>query len=94
MAISTIRTTYALDAQTERTLEQIARRWGVSKSEALRRSIRAAARQSFSESVDTLQALTELQESLGLSRRAAQAWLRRAQQQRRASAARQEARGF
>lgn len=43
MATTTIKATYSLDPDTVRLLERTARRWRVSKSEALRRAIRAAA---------------------------------------------------
>ena len=43
MAVTTIKSTYSLDVETVRTLEMLARRWDVSKSEVLRRAIRAAA---------------------------------------------------
>ena len=43
MAIPKIKSTYSLDVETVRTLESLARRWDVSKSEALRRAIRSAA---------------------------------------------------
>ena len=43
MAVTTIKSTYSLDVETVRTLESLARRWNVSKSEVLRRAIRAAA---------------------------------------------------
>src|SRR5438128_90678 len=39
----TIRSTYAMDVETVRTLERMARRWRISKSAALRRAIQAAA---------------------------------------------------
>ena len=43
MAITTIRSTYALRIETVRQLNLLAERWGVSKSEALRRAIGEAA---------------------------------------------------
>jgi Ribbon-helix-helix protein, copG family len=43
MATPTIKSTYTLDLDTVRALEDMARRLGVSKSEALRRAIRLAA---------------------------------------------------
>ena len=43
MANPTIKATYTLDVETLRVLERAAKRWGVSKSEALRRAIRASA---------------------------------------------------
>jgi hypothetical protein len=42
MAKITVRSTYALDPETVDSLGRIARRWGVSKSEALRRIVNAA----------------------------------------------------
>ena len=42
MAIPKIKGTYSLDAETVGALERVARRWGVSKSEALRRAIKAS----------------------------------------------------
>ena len=41
MASMTVRTTVAFDPATAARLERLARRWGVSKSEALRRSLAA-----------------------------------------------------
>ena len=43
MTIHRIKGTYSLDAGTVRELDRLARRWKTSKSEALRRAIRAAA---------------------------------------------------
>ena len=57
MAITTIRSTYALDVETMQVLERIAHRWKVSKSEALRRAIRAAEGQKPPAADDALQAL-------------------------------------
>jgi gamma-glutamylcysteine synthetase len=41
MATPMVKSTYALDAETLTALEQMAKRWGVTKSEALRRAIPA-----------------------------------------------------
>ncbi len=41
MTATTVNTTYAMDEETQRALESLARRWGVSESEALRQAIRA-----------------------------------------------------
>ena len=38
MAVTTIKSTYSLDVETVRTLETLACRWNVSKSEVLRRA--------------------------------------------------------
>jgi hypothetical protein len=75
MANPTVKETYSLDVQTVRVLERVARRWGVSKSEALRRAIRA------SESIAAdpqmpLAALDELQAVAEVSAAAAAAWNR------------------
>lgn len=43
MAIPKIKATYSLDPETIALLERVSRRWGVSKSEALRRAIQALA---------------------------------------------------
>jgi len=45
MATMTIRTTVAFDPATVARWERLARRWGTSKSEALRRALEAAERQ-------------------------------------------------
>jgi predicted transcriptional regulator len=44
IASVTIRSAYALDRETVSRLDNLARQWNVSKSEALRRAIRAADR--------------------------------------------------
>ena len=92
MAITTIKSTYALDVETVRMLEEIARRWEVSKSEALRRAIRAAADQAPGAGQGALEALDELQASTGLIPATARAWARRVRTERRASAARSQRR--
>ena len=43
MAVTTIKSTYSLDVESVHILEELARRWGVSKSEVLRHAIRNAA---------------------------------------------------
>src|SRR2546427_12085205 len=91
MATTTIRSTYALDVETVRTLERIAQRWKVSKSEALRRAIRAAAGEG--DAGDALAALDRLQGALELTPARARSWARRARQERPASSARGETRG-
>jgi predicted transcriptional regulator len=70
MAATVIRTTYAFDEETVRRLEGLARQWNVSKSEALRRAIRAADTTSTTPD-DRLRALDELQASMHLTRRRA-----------------------
>jgi hypothetical protein len=84
MAITHIKATYSLDVETTRVLERIAERWGVSKSEALRRAIRSAAAGEPKVN-DTTAALDRLQDALSLTESAANAWARRARAERRAS---------
>ncbi len=91
MAITTIKSTYALDVESVKALEGIAQRWGVSKSEALRRAIRAAANLELQSGEDALRALDELQRSVASSKRDAILWARRTRDERRASSARGEA---
>lgn len=79
----TIRATYALDPQTVRTLDNLAREWDVSKSEALRRAIRAAG---SSRGADTaLDAVDALQASARLSNADASRWMAEVRTERRAS---------
>jgi hypothetical protein len=92
MASSVIRSTYALDVETVRTLDRLAARWGVSKSEALRRAVRHAADHAAPKGQGALEALDALQGSLKLTRTKADAWARAARGERRASAARREGR--
>ena len=64
MAVTTIKSTYSLDVETVRTLESLARRWNVSKTEVLRRAIRAAAREENPRARERLAALDKLQASM------------------------------
>ncbi len=93
MATTTIKSTYALDVETARALEKMARAWNVSKSEALRRAIRSAETREPGRANDALQALEGLQKALDLSPAKARAWAGRARRERRAGSARSEARG-
>lgn len=82
MASPTIKATYTLDVATIRVLERVAKRWGVSKSEALRRAIQASA--SIAADPQTpLAALEEMQAAARLSATAADAWSRAARAERR-----------
>ncbi|MBQ90930.1 MAG: hypothetical protein CL441_05835 [Acidimicrobiaceae bacterium] len=87
MATMTIRGTYALDPETVGRLEALARRWEVSKSEALRRAIRAAAE--AEQAPDTAVALLdELQRTAGLDQRSADEWVAEVQKERRRASTR------
>jgi hypothetical protein len=92
MAIPKIKATYALDPATVRTLERMAKRWKVSKSEALRRAIRAAAETDATGVEDPLAALDGLQRHLGLTRKAAHRWRSAARTERSAGSSRREGR--
>lgn len=64
MATMTIKSTFSLDVDTARRLEELARCWNVSKSAALRRAIRAASAQTPSRSETRRRALRALQRSV------------------------------
>ena len=64
MAVTSIKSTYSLDVETVRMLESLARRWKVSKSEVLRRAIRAAAGEVSPRAREKLEALRKLQASV------------------------------
>jgi hypothetical protein len=93
MATHTVKTTYALDVETVRTLDDLARRWNVSKSEALRRAIRASSAQAPAEALTPLQALDRLQRSLGLTPRSSARWAAAARRERGERSRKHEARG-
>jgi hypothetical protein len=93
MARPKLKATYSLEPETVRVLERMARRWSVSKSEALRRAIHAAAESEAAGSHDALAALDRLQRSLALTRDGARRWGRAARAERRAGSARREGGG-
>jgi hypothetical protein len=75
MATMHIRSTFALDETTSRGLAQLARRWGVSKSEALRRAVARAQEQPGPKGEMTpLEALLALKRKPLLSRAQARSW--------------------
>jgi hypothetical protein len=83
MAIPRVKATYSLDTETVRVLESVARRWGVSKSEALRRAIRASA--SLASTPGGPSVLDDLQAAAGLTPARATAWARDVRAERRAA---------
>jgi hypothetical protein len=85
MAIPKIKATYSLGTDSVRALERMARRWGVSKSEALRRAIGIAAAHAEEEDGDAVTALGRLQRSAAVSESGARNWVRRTRATRRAS---------
>jgi len=77
MAKMSVRSTFALDPETVDALDQLARRWDVSKSEALRRMVRVASSvEEVDARADALAALDELQRLAGLDEKKAEAWIR------------------
>lgn len=78
MATMTINSTYSLDVDTVRALEGLARRWNVSKSEALRRAIRHEAERQLSRADARLQVLRALQKSVAARGVDLDAWERQA----------------
>lgn len=90
MAIPKVKSTYSMDGDTVRMLEALARRWEVSKSEALRRAIQMAAAKE-PPGRGALRALDEAQRSLRLTSAIADAWLKRARGERRAASRKGEA---
>ena len=88
MAIPMIKSTYTLDVDTVRSLDDLARRWKVTKSEALRRAIQAASNATPASAAPALAALDELQRSAGMSSARAAAWSAAVKRERRASGAR------
>ena len=85
MAIPRIKATYSLDIDTMRVLERAAKRWGVSKSEALRRAVRAIATTGGPEPEATLD---ELQAAAGIATASANRWIRDLRTERQADRAR------
>lgn len=82
MAIPKVKATYSLDPETVELLERVSRRWGVSKSEALRRAIRALASQPASKRQATA-VLDRLQKAAGLDPATAARWQRQIHSGRR-----------
>jgi Arc/MetJ-type ribon-helix-helix transcriptional regulator len=73
MAITSVRSTYSLDVETMGRIENLARRWDVSKSEVLRRAVRLADEQSAMS--ERVAAFKRLQASMHLTSAQADAWI-------------------
>ena len=85
MAVTTVKSTYSLDVQSVRTLEALARRWNVPKSEVLRRAIRIAAMEEELDDSAKLAALDRLQASVGERKVDVSKWARDLRAERRAA---------
>lgn len=91
MASPKVKATYSLDVETVEALERTARRWNVSRSEALRRAVRAAAAEAGTGPAEgAVAALTELQRALDLTDSKAKSWASDSRRERRASSERLE----
>lgn len=88
MAITSIKSTYSLDVESVRTLETLAKRWSVSKSEVLRRAIRIAANEDVPTQNAALDALDRLQSSLRERKVDTAQWAKDVKAERRAAARR------
>lgn len=84
MAIPKIKATYSLDPATIQLLERVSRRWGVSKSEALRRAIQASAALPVPDDA-RIGALDRLQKAASVTSHAANTWAREVRGERRAA---------
>ena len=83
-----IKSTYTLDVDTIRALEVLAHRWKVSKSEVLRRAIRAASGSAPAPAAPALAALDQLQRAVRLNPGQAARWAGRVRTGRRTASAR------
>jgi hypothetical protein len=91
MATPTVKTTYSLDLETVRIIEDLARRWNVSRSEVLRRVIRASASKTRSSvPPESVRALDQLQDALRLRPADATRWAKDARTERHAAARHRE----
>ena len=86
MVVTTIKSTYSLDVESVRTLEALARRWRVPKSEVLRRAIGIAATEERLDDSSKLAALDRLQASLHERKVDIGQWARDSRAERRAAA--------
>ena len=92
MATSNDEATYSLDPETVGVLERVARRWGVSKSEAVRRAIHESDADVGTPADTAAEArvalFDQLVQSVGLDEATADAWVAEVRAERDASSAR------
>jgi hypothetical protein len=81
MALPTVKSTYVLDLPSIAALERLARDWGVSKSEVLRRVLKDAA----GAAPDRVAVFRQLQQAAGVSAAEAGRWVAAVRAERRAS---------
>lgn len=81
MALPTVKSTYVLDLQSVAALERLARDWGVSKSEVLRRVLKGAA----GAAPDRVALFRQLQQAAGVSATEASRWVAGVRAERRAN---------
>jgi predicted transcriptional regulator len=93
MASTMVKSTFTLDVETAERLERLARAWGVSKSEVLRRAIRAAPDLPAEVPHPALASFERLQAARKRSAVSAQQWARDAREQRRSASANREPTG-
>ena len=84
MTIPTVKATYSLDGRTVEQLEQLARRWRVSKSEVIRRVVDDAANKAKAADL-AVAALDRLQSAASLNREQIAAWQAKLQKERRST---------
>jgi hypothetical protein len=92
MATMTIKSTYSLDPETVRLLEDLARRKGVSKSEVLRDAVRRAAAAEATVPAPALEAFDRLRGLIARDRDDVSRWAAGVEGERRASSLRREKR--
>ena len=85
MAATTIKSTYALDVESVRALDELARRWRVSRSEALRRTIRSEANRQPATGNEALRVLDQLQAAVRARGIDVERWERSARAERRSA---------
>ena len=98
MAIMTVRTTVAFDLATAQRLERLAKRWGLSKSETLRKVLEAAERNLLTDKTPDFSSMTPAEALRWLHSHpehpsgTGDRWSQEIRQQRAADAAREERR--
>jgi hypothetical protein len=92
MPSTSVKATYSLDPETVRLLERMARRWNVTKSEALRKAIHLASAEGSEDRQEPLAAFERLQRSSALREPAVRQWLHDIAAERKAWSTRRDRR--